>query len=321
MLSEHWHWPFETHKFLDIHPHNYVWLCNRRQSSHAVEELASSGGKVSRSRQFRVLIQICAISTSSPILVIGVYLPTTNSPTDEYHHCLHTIENLINRHQDMPVIVAGEFNAHIGTRGGPRGSGDTNNQGSLLLEMISNNDLYVSSLSCISTGPLYTFFRENTMTTTDYIIVDALHSSMVSECSTLELHPLNSSDHLPLSIHLSVPTICSCSTPSPARLNWKDTCEDGSIAAYAAAVDEVIRPLLGKTYNSPSEVGEELSFVSSHLSMAASSLIPRVKTRPRNKKHFSSNPQLRELSSKCKAAWRKWRDAGRPRLGPEYEKK
>ena len=39
--------------------------------------------------------------------------------------------------------------------------------------MISN-DLYVSSLSCVSNGPLYTFFREDTTTTTNYIIV--IHS-------------------------------------------------------------------------------------------------------------------------------------------------
>ena len=53
--------------------------------------------------------------------------------------------------------------------------------------------------------------------------------------------------------------------------------------------------------------------------MAASSLIPTVKTKPRKKKRFSNDPQLRELSSKCKAAWRKWRDTGQPSAGPEYE--
>ena len=78
--------------------------------------------------------------------MIGVYLPTTNS-TDEYRHCLHTIENLINRHRDMPVTVAGDFNAHIGARGGRRGSGDTNNQGSLILEITTTSMSRLSAAS------------------------------------------------------------------------------------------------------------------------------------------------------------------------------
>ena len=234
VLSEHWLWPFETHKFLNIHPlMSGHAIADRRLTPDCHLSKGCGGIGILWRKSLKVTPvsgvdsdRICAISiesTSSSILVIGVYLPTTTSPIDEYRHCLHTIENLINKYRDIPVIIAGNFNAHVGARGG---SGDPNNQGSLLLEMISNNDLYVSSLSCISTGPLYTFFRENTTTTTDYIIVDAIHSSMVSESITLELHPLNSSDHLPLSIHLSIPTMCSSCTPSPVRLNWKAACED-----------------------------------------------------------------------------------------------
>ena len=36
--------------------------------------------------------------------------------------------------------------------------------------------------SCLATGPLYMFFRENIQTTTDYMIVDAVHASIVAEC-------------------------------------------------------------------------------------------------------------------------------------------
>ena len=59
-------------------------------------------------------------------------------------------------------------------------------------------------------------------------------------------------------------------------MNWKAACEDGSIHAYAAAVDEVIRRLLGKTYNSLSEIDGEVSLVSTHISVAASSLLPEM---------------------------------------------
>ena len=43
--------------------------------------------------------------------------------------------------------------------------------------------------------------------------------------------------------------------------------------------------------------------------------------KPQRKKRFSNDPELKELSSKCKVAWRKWRDTGRPRAGSLYEEK
>ena len=213
VLSEHWLWPFETHKFVTVLPDmtglaisdkRLTLECHLSNGCGGIGILWRKGLKVTPVSGVDS-DRICAISiesTASLILVIGVYLPTTNSPIEEYRHCLHTIEDLINRHHDMTVIIAGDFNAHIGATGGPRGVGDPNSQGLLLLEMIHNNNLYVPTLSCLSAGPQYTFFRGNTTTTTDYIIVDAHLSNMILKSRTFDVHPLNFSDHLPVAIHL-----------------------------------------------------------------------------------------------------------------------
>ena len=68
--------------------------------------------------------RVCAIiveSSLAPMLIIEVYLPTTDCPTDDFCHCLHTIEDLVNKHNQGPVIIAGDFNAHVGPNRGPRG--------------------------------------------------------------------------------------------------------------------------------------------------------------------------------------------------------
>ena len=39
------------------------------------------------------------------------------------------------------------------------------------------------------------------------------------------------------------------------------------------------------------------------------------------KKIFSNDPELRDLSKKCKHAWKRWKKAGQPSEGPEYEEK
>jgi len=54
----------------------------------------------------------------------------------------------------------------------------------------------------------------------------------------------------------------------------------------------------------------------------ASSLIYYTSTKAENgEKYFSNDPELRKLSFKCKTAWKKWRKAGSPWEGPEFEEK
>ena len=147
ILSEHWLWPFETHKFLDLHPCMTVLAipdgrltpeCNLSKGCGGIGVLwrkqlkATPVSEVDSNR-------VCAISiksTYTPIIIIGVYLPTTNSPLKEYYY-----------------IITGDFNAHVVTEGGPRGRGEMNVQGEFLMDLICRNDLYISSLSCLSSGP------------------------------------------------------------------------------------------------------------------------------------------------------------------------
>ena len=169
-------------------------------------------------------------------------------------------------------------------------------QGEFVMDLICRNDLYISSHNCISSGPSHTYFRKNTTTCTDYVIIDAMHASLVAESYTHELHPLNSSDHLPLSVHLSIPALCNSLTPNSTRLNCKAACDDGSITAYVVAIEETVRPLLGKSYSQPSSIDEEINLVSSCICLAASSFIPTMKAKSKKKKCFLNNPLLRDLS-------------------------
>ena len=46
-----------------------------------------------------------------------------------------------------PIVVAGDFNAHLGQLGGPRDMGESNQQGVLLDLVLRRCDLYVASLA------------------------------------------------------------------------------------------------------------------------------------------------------------------------------
>ena len=61
--------------------------------------------------------RICAVTveiTNSPLLVICVYLPTSDCINEEYQAYLISLESIINSHPDHHVIIIGDFNAHTG---------------------------------------------------------------------------------------------------------------------------------------------------------------------------------------------------------------
>ena len=59
--------------------------------------------------------------------LIAVYLPGSDMGMECYSEHLIELEWVVSEHQpDGPVIVMGDFNAHLGTLGGERGMGQPN---------------------------------------------------------------------------------------------------------------------------------------------------------------------------------------------------
>lgn len=155
------------------------------------------------------------------------------------------------------------------------------------------------------------------------LTTDAKHAHLIVDCQTYDHHPLKFSDHLPLSLTLSLSSSTSstfCSSQSRPRLNWRAASTNGSAEAYAKCVDDIVWPYLNKTYNSISSLDDDIQQVSTSIFQAALSIIPTQ--RPKKcKKRFSDNPELKDLSFRCKQAWKRWKNVGRPSEGPELEEK
>ena len=97
-------------------------------------------------------------------------------------------------------MLLSDFNAHL-----PNPSDDSvtgNQKGKLLSDIFQNDSLFVASNANLSNGPNYTFFSSANRTTVNYIITDASLASTVCECHVHSHHPLNLSDHLPITNYL-----------------------------------------------------------------------------------------------------------------------
>ena len=138
------------------------------------------------------------------------------------------------------------------------------------------------SLGCLASGPIHTFQSGMNATTIDYVIVNQDAMRGVLSCSTLEDHPLNTSDHLPIrctvdTTHLRYPT-------SPAfpfqPLNWTGGEKSLQTLLYAKATDDIVRPLLNKDFHSIEEIDYEIEQVCQEVIKAAENLIPKKKLKP-----------------------------------------
>lgn len=84
------------------------------------------------------------------------------------------MEKEINRYNSsqVAIIIAGDYNAHLGPLAGPRGVGMPNERGLALKKFIDRNILFVASHSSTSSGPTYTYHSGGHFTTVDYIIIN-----------------------------------------------------------------------------------------------------------------------------------------------------
>ena len=74
------------------------------------------------------------------ITVIGVYLPCAEQGMDAYSNALLELEQLITTSSRLgPVLISGDFNAHLGPLGGPRGLDTLKHQGILLQQLINQH--------------------------------------------------------------------------------------------------------------------------------------------------------------------------------------
>ena len=223
--------------------------------------------------------RICALqlkhSSSDAILtIVGAYLPSTDHPIEEFDSYLQHLESIVISRMPLgPVLIVGDLNAHIDTQEGT----NTNVQGQLLMQLMDRCSLYPVTLSDITAGPCYTFFRENTQSMIDFALLTAADAPIVAHSEISQHHALNTSDHLPVKVKLDW---CmeerDPPTPRGRQINWKKACQEGLTTEYAMRVDAIVRPLLGLQYSSVEDLSQEIDVVASKMEQAAFDTLPLV---------------------------------------------
>ena len=140
-MSEHWLWPYEADRLSKIHPAftAEVKTDERLTENSSLRKGCGGVGLIWKKEIDATPIslissdRICGIRIKSPcpsaddITIIAVYLPCSDMGMECYSEHLIELERVVSEHQPHgPVIIMGDFNAHLGTLGGERGMGQPN---------------------------------------------------------------------------------------------------------------------------------------------------------------------------------------------------
>ena len=87
----------------------------------------------------------------------------------------------------------GDLNAHLNVS-----SSDHNRRGAMWNNLIETYQLCDLSTSQLASSPGFTYFSGARHTTIDYIFGNQEAAQSATSCQTVEEHPLNTSDHLPI---------------------------------------------------------------------------------------------------------------------------
>ena len=190
ILSEHWLWPFEMHKLKEINPEfDAECVTDSRLNETSSLTRGCGGVGILWKKSFDVTPigeidsdRICGIRMrltypeTKELTILGVYSPCADAGIEKYVQVLCELERLISEGQRLgPVLLGGDFNAHLGALGGVRGTGEPNQQGVLLADLLDRCEMYAPSLSSIAKGPSYTYRRSSEVrTTVDYVLADCM---------------------------------------------------------------------------------------------------------------------------------------------------
>ena len=125
-----------------------------------------------------------------------------------------------------------------------------NSQGLIVKEWADRYNLHPVSISEISSGPGYTYFSGEKRTTVDYIFSDVATVECLETCYTHDMHGFNTSDHLPISATLSLPTTQSCDQHQSCvqpQINW-DKIPNNVLQSYQNLIHLAVSNSLGKHY-------------------------------------------------------------------------
>ena len=340
-ISEHWLSGPELYKLDNLaQSHSVVYKCHNDLQYAPPERGRGYGGVAlycNKNLTAAPLVniqsdKICGIKikcNDEYFCVLNVYLPhTRGNASSHLDHALDKLSSIIAEHSgNCNMVIMGDFNVHFGSMGGSRGNGPCPVHGERILQVLCNEtvQLMCYDMSKYASGPAFSFEKSGIgRSWIDHIFAPICLEKYVVNCGVVEEDILNVSDHLPVSLVLSLngysctedATILGLSDHMPKqRVKWhklsKEVIHDKYTALTESEFEELYTDL--KDRGNDTSVDCMSKVITERLLHVSEINLCKAEKQPRcNPKPFW-NKELSHLLKEKKAAYNAWKEAGCPR--------
>ena len=265
-ISEHWLHGYELNFIRNFHPDFNFYAIAAPQAEDNLycvpKHIRGHGGaaiawRKSLDQHVKRLTNISChrvvgiqIRTSTrPLCILSVYLPTCTGCTDDFRECLDQVDSILEVYGlDNDVI---DLNADLGAEGGPMACTPCNEQGRILSRYLNRWNFLSVHLHLSPSLATSTYLSEahGSSSTIDHILCPSHLLSSFSDCTVAEEIPLNMSDHFPILSNFKVcltapgggPCTHSGSNKELPRPNWDKLTSSEIANLYTAPLEEAIR--------------------------------------------------------------------------------
>ena len=334
-IQEHWLYTAQASELCDIgNQHSLVFKASSNLNDENCGKVLGQGGvAIMYKNTFPNVITIKAnsnricgikiITENINLCIICVYMPYAQCKISSFRETLDELQNIINDlYSTCQLVILGDYNAHIGPEGGPRGIGKSSNNGVILKEFTQINSLCILDLQSLTSGPKYTYTSHwGSVSYIDHIVVSNDLINYATQCSVYEDDMENHSDHLPIELQLNIQTRIDMnkSKRSMSKIAWDKATTDQITCLYTDPL-EIIMYEIAKDIDpcqpskwcveNPTVIDEVVDFIQSTMKECSNSL-PKRQFRKHLKPYWTQ--ELTALSKEEKQARHHWIKEDRPR--------
>ena len=212
-------------------------------------------------------------------------------------------------------IICGDLNGDIGASGGSKSRKQPDHRGKIVYEFMQASNLFATNLQPHAEGGVNTFNGPNGSSCLDYILMPNDMRGDVMCTRTLEVEPLNTSDHVPVCVHLCIDNIdrCYIEVTASHRLKWEKLSAEQLNTRFTTPVSLKLRELealIDESVPSPDLIDGSFDTICKILRQAEIH-IPKSKYKANLKPFWC--PRLNQLKNDKVILHRAWKEAGCPR--------
>ena len=275
----------------------------------------------------RICVVKLKMSARMNCYVVAVYLPHQSCRIASFADEVNELEKvIIECLKDGQILIIGDENVQISREYGHRGALTPSRHAEILMRMFLKYNITCYDIE-YAHGPTYTYEKAGTRTYLDHAFVSEGLLEHVNDCEVLEDTVQNVSDHLPISISLSVNIpVAKPSVDIRRRVAWDKIPISEMDTKYTVPLENEVSKLIQKVdlKLSHSDDGDvivsrkedtdyDLIEILRSLSCTVntlSAMLPQIQFNKALKSFW--DPNLKALSKDGKAVRKEWIAAGKP---------